>query len=676
MDFIKKAEQDFDYIKNKQASASFFGALSFNGFQTENKTYQQSDGYYSASINGVPKGQKWEKMVQPKIVGKQVEGDLDFGEFEGLLVGECITKLSAYRTNRSMEDKDIFTILQNKATGRKYIYYLAEQLDSTDSEEETVFWKNITPIKNYWLPDGVLNPKYQNSKLPIADADFYDLLGDHFDYINYKDKLYICSGQEYYLGESGYGSILEFDGYNWNSIPAGFCGEIVKTFKPSESVLTEQGLFVDPKYLIDDTEIEFNPSIISTYGDRLAIAGARGNSIQVKIGEWSNPRNFVSNVLNGTNTVVNLTPKDTIRASSFILPSESNNITGMKEFNNSLYISTENGWYVWSLIPSKLSNGSFFELDRIQTDKNAPAGAINQESILTYKNDLLYISNYQIFPEFSKLSIVSNSSGGASSQYRKLTDPIDTFLSYQDFNDSCVGYFKENILVGFSDRLGERKTLMMVPYYDTRNNLFYNYTVIEGIKATSFLTNKRALYYTEKESAYVYKLTPNLYSNIGNKASTSTLTSFIDGFNYKQPRFKSLKTLQEVQILGYFCKNTQITLTLSRKLDFTQDTSSYQDVSNQRSDSLFSFTYTFTEDNSEYDVEQNLGFNDPNYRFGAKYYDEVFTFEKLHDIDLVYNTLVYQIEISTNAYFSLEGCIFKYNEEGDTKATKKTLKKL
>jgi hypothetical protein len=668
-----KATADDNYIKSKQSSASFFGAMSFSGFQTENRTYQQSDGYYSACINGVPKGQRFEKMVQRQIVGKQVEGDLDFGQFEGLLVGQCITKLSAYRRNRSDEDKDIFAILQNKATGRKYIYYLAEQLDSTDSEaSKTVFWKNITPLKNYWLSSGTVNPKYLNAKSSVVDSDFYSLQGQHFGYTNYKDKLYICSGQESYLGESGLGSILEFDGYNWNSISAGKCGEIVKDFKPSESILGEDGNLLDPKYLIDDTELDFNPSIISTYGDRLAISGAVGNSIQVKVGEWSNPRNYVSNVLNGTNTIVNLTPKDTIRPSSFILPSESNNITGMKEFNNSLYISTENGWYVWNLIPAKLSNGSFFELDRLQTDKNAPAGAINQESILTYKNDLLYLSNYQIFPEFSKLGM-TGTGNNTSAQYRKLTSPIDTFLSYQDFDEACIGYFKEQILVGFDDHQGQRKCLMLLPYYDAKGNEFYNYSVLEDLKPTSFLTNKRALYYTEKESGYVYKLVPNLYSSLGGEETTATLTSFIDGFNYKQPRFKSLKTLQEVQILGYFSKNTQLTITFLRKLDVSKDTLS---SSNQVESQLFSVTYTFEEDNFLYDLNQNQGFCDPNYRFGAKYYDDTFLFEKIQDIDLVYNTLVYQIEITGNNYFSLEGCIFRYYEEGDSNSTKKILKKL
>lgn len=668
----KKAIADFDYINSKLKNSGIFGALNFNGFQTENRTYQQSDGYYAVSINGVPKGNKWDKMPQPQIVGNQVEGDIDFADFEGLVVGEAITSLSAYRQNKSREDRDIFVILKRKTDGRKYIYYLAEQLDSTNNaNNKSIFWKNITPLTDFWLPTRLKNPKYQNSKTSIADTEFYNLKGEFFDYVNYKNKLYICSGQENYLGENGYGSILEFDGFVWNSIPTGKAGLIITEVKPDESILDEEGKFIDPKYLIEDSQEEFNPSIISTYGDRLVISGAEANPIQVKVGEWSNPRNFTVNILNGTNTIVNLTPKDTIRCSSFILPAESNNVTGMKEFNNSLYISTENGWYVWSLIPSKLSNGSFFELDRIQTDKYAPAGAINQESILTYKNDLLYISNYQIFPEFSKLTLTGSGSN-VYAQYRKLTQPIDTFLSYQNFDNSCVGYFKEQILIGFDNFEGETKCLMLTPYYDPKGNEFYNYTIIDTLQPTSFLTNKRALYYTQRDTGYVYKLKPNLYSNIDTKPSTATLTSYIDGFNYKSPKFKSIKYLKGVQIIGFFSKGTEISITFSTRLDPNNSSVLNKDDCGK----LFTYTHTFEDENSVYDVSKDLGFSDPNYRFGAKYYDDSYVFEKAQGIDMIYNTLVYQIEIKTNDYFSLEGCIFSFTEEGDSGDNKKTLKLL
>lgn len=638
----------YDKIKSK-SNKSIFGTSSFLSFTSNQKpSDSNTPGIGSICLNALPGGNGLEKFSGYSTVGEHIER-IDLLQYEGLLAGELGETGGEVKAT-------VFKLIRKVGTQNTEFWVL----DSSDN-----VWKLQNPFDDYWIEtterDKKGNTIFKRNDNPKS---VYNFVGDSFSYCVFKGCLYICSGKESLVGSNGVGNLLKFDGYEWNSVLTGNAGFIKNQpeYFNASALDTATQEFKDKNFKLYDGTKPFNPSIVMVFKEKLFISGAISNPLQVKQSEWNNPDNFIDNVL-GFQTAP-LTSKDVARPSSFLVSGGINKINSMDVFNDSIYIGTDKGFYIYQLVNQNLQNGSFFQIDSIQENKFTPAGSVNQQSTIVAMNNLFFLSDYQIQPEFSSFELhIVGTSGKAYASYKKLSDEINNLFSNVDYANACIGTFLSMIMIGCNYN-GQRITIVANPYSDGQDTK-YGYFILDYITPSCFFNNRRGCYFTSTRDGNVYVITPNNHSierkiatlggTIVEETTTAVWQSLWDGYNPKTDNPNSQKTVSAMYIKGYFSKGTKVYITLIK--NNKQDT---QQIPNHRT-----FMYEFTEEDLISKDNSIIGlFDNLLYRYGARYHTKVFAFPQ--DKEIYYQNLAYRIDIVNSNYWYLEEVFFGTTQQGNT----------
>jgi hypothetical protein len=240
----------------------------------------------------------------------------------------------------------------------------------------------------------------------------YNFKGDEFTYIVWNDSLYLCSGQEYFAGSHGYGTVMKYNRLTgWDSVltgKAGLFGD--STYLNRTALTTSVSGYIDDNYRSYDSDKDFNPRYISLFKNRGYIGGADAHPLQIKQSERNNIENYVDNALGIQQPVLNSSDGD--RANSLIIDSGYNKITALTVYNDKLYIGTDKGWWLYNPENITLANGQPFTAYSIQENNFTGAGPIRQYATLNFRNQLYYVADYQAIPEIAYFSTQASARAG------------------------------------------------------------------------------------------------------------------------------------------------------------------------------------------------------------------------------------------------------------------------
>lgn len=633
-----------------------FGNFTWFGFLDGVAPSSVPDGYSLVSFNNNPSGSSLKSPLGYREVGfhNPSLSQIDIEDWEGLITGEFFP---VDQDINLKTETGLFKILKNKQTGETNFWLIDENGE----------WSIRNPIEDYWK-DGKPNPD-------ASVNNFYNFKGTKFTYVVWKNILYLCSGEESFIGSSGEASgLMKFDGNNWDSVLTGHAGFLNnKNTYINKSLYDTNGELVDKKTMLYDSGRKFNPSLICLFKQRLYIAGAKANRLQVKMSERENPDNFIENVLSIPS--VPLSTKDTSRSSSFIIAEGSDFITSMNVYNNSIYIGTNKNFYIYNLVDTNLQDGSFFQIDAITQNNFTPAGPRSSYATTTFSNRLYYVSDYQVIPEISSFELDYNSaSGNPTALYKRLSSDIEDFLPDFEIGNATIGVFGDKILIGLKkkppfsileDEIGNDICLVASPFNFSTTDQRIGFTVLDYIAPTYFYTNNRGCYFVTKDNGKLYKITDgdkgveeDLESGLSIEYPTSVWKSGWTGYNPAKDSSFSLKTLNKIMISGYFSKGTEMYITLQPD-SFCDDDKACKKA--------YVMKHTF---NKEDLLECEDCFEDINLAIGYKnkapYYGTLM-FQLLQGKNMVqYKKISYQIEIVNSRYFLLESISFISTETSRT----------
>lgn len=485
-------------------------------------------------------------------------------------------------------------------------------------------------------------------------SQIYDFKGSEFTFIVWRNSLYLCSGQEYYKGSHGFGTILRFNRLTgWNSVLTGKSGFFEDDIRYLNNSATDYstGKTIDPDYRSYDSATDFNPRFIALFKNRAYIAGTDANPLQIKQSERNNIENFVDNAL-GIQTP-KLTTADGDRPSSLMIDTGYNKITTLTVYNDKLYIGTNKGWWLYTPENISLPDGQPFTAYSIQENNYTGAGPIRPYSTLNFRNRLYYVGNYQVVPEIAYFESQSRSGNGqAIGVYNKVSEPIDSFMSKLDFSESCIGQFQEHTLVSCREEKCNNKGknyCIVFNEFQNQNGSIPSFSVLDYINPNYFFTTKDGCYFTNNDDGDVYKIIPNYYTNEDGLKYTAEYQSGWTGFNPKSDTALSVKRLDRVKISGYFTKGSKLILKIYPKMTKKKDDVIFQSVSEPHT-----FSYDFSVD----DKDDNTLFDNIETRYGASYYDVLLTFPKISDSVITYEVLSYEFQIQNSNFWHIESITF------------------
>lgn len=492
-------------------------------------------------------------------------------------------------------------------------------------------------------------------------STIYDFKGEEFTYIVWNDSLYLCSGQEYFAGSHGFGSIMKYNRLTgWDSVltgKAGLFGD--STYLNRTAISTNSNStnkYIDDNYRSYDSDKDFNPRYIALFKNRGYIGGADAHPLQIKQSERNNIENYVDNTLGIQQPI--LTSSDGDRASSLIIDSGYNKITALTVYNDKLYIGTDKGWWIYSPENVTLANGQPFSAYSIQENNFTGAGPIRQYATLNFRNQLYYIADYQAIPEIAYFSTQVSAKVTSTqyiSVYNKISDPIDTFMAKLDFSQACIGQFQEYTLVSCQEKICgnceiPKKYTIVFSQFQREGGSVTAFSVIDYIFPTNFLTTKNGCYFTNSENGNLYKIVPNFYSNPENTRHDSVWQSYWTGFNPRTDTALSIKQLQQVKVSGYFSQDAVLELEIIPKFTH-KNLNKVGENTNKKHLYKFELTKKDTVDKSLYE--------DINSRYLAPYYDILLNLPKVSLKSIEYETFSYRLTIKNATYWYLESLVFQ-----------------
>lgn len=618
-----------------------FGDAQWFGQVTSYSPTQIPPGNGILCLNASPQGTYLESPLGYTFVGTHLKGQLALEQYEGLIAGE-ICQQGEQGANDNI-DKNIFKIVRKKFPNADGVFETAFFVLGVDGN-----WRDFTPYADTYI-DGELNPEPKIR---------YNFRGEKFDYVVWKNILYICSGEEWFEGSNGSSGLMRFDGQTWDSILTGKAGfpSNQPEFKNKSALDGDENY--PPDFRLYDSTNEFNPSLLCLFQERLFISGAESNPLQVKMSEWNNPDNFVDNVL-GMQTAP-LTSKDTARASSFVVTSGCDKITSLTSFNNEIYVGTDKKVFIYNLNRQTIGENVVFQLESIIQNDYTPAGTVNQYSTVAFQNRLYFLSNYQVVPEFSAFTL--SAAPGASkpySSYEKLSGEIDSLMEKLDISEACIGVYGGSVLIGvnYNDPDGRNNmTIVSAPYLVNNNQVKWAFYILDYIKPTYFYQNNRGCYFTNKEDGELYKITPNRYGvefrdSEGYGEVTypiSTWQSGWTGYNPLKDSSISRKVLDKFVVKGYFSEGTIITISM-----ITEDTCDQKDQTPCFKTTSFEFECVKPDKvGCDKTLTEELT-RDMRYREKAPYYTLNFDIPTSEN-KVTYTSLSYRIHLDNCRYFSIE----------------------
>ena len=660
----KLVESSIETLKNAaNEKIVTFGNFSWLGFLDSVAPSNVPDGYGLVSFNNNPKGTSLESPLGYREVGihNQNINPIKIDEWEGLLTGEFYPVDEKINLKK---ETGMFKILRHKQTGETNFWLL---------NSEGV-WEIRNPFSNYW------SDRINNVDLASRVDTVYNFKGAKFTYVVWKNILYLCSGEENFIGSSGQPSgLMKFDGFLWDSIltgDAGFLGN--KNTFVNKRLYEEDGKPKESDVRLYDSGRAFNPSLTCLFKDRLYIAGAKANPLQVKVSEMNNPDNFVDNVL--TIQSIPLTTKDTARPSSFVIGEGCDFITSMNVYNNAVYIGTNKNFYIYDLVESNLQNGQFFQLDAVVQNNFTPAGPRSSYATTTFANKLYYVSDYQVIPEISCFELqYSGSSGMPIASYRRLSSDIEDFLPDFEISNSTIGIFGDKILIGLKRKnqfelleddkneisIGNDITIVATPFNFSKSDQRLGFTVLDYIAPTYFYTNNTGCYFVNRDNGKLYKITEDIKGvededlqseNLTVEYPTCVWRSGWTGYNPKKDSSFSLKSLEKVLMSGYFSEGTKIYISFLPD-DYCENSPDCGKIK--------TMYYEFTKKDL---IHCEDCFEDTNlstaYKNKAPYYGTlIFKIPTGEKTVITYKKISWQIEIVDSRYFMLETLSFIAKEK-------------
>ncbi len=656
----QRAEQLQKGVTNAQKKLSqkpiAFGNAQWVGFGRSLPYTRMPEGYGILSLNNIPNYGYIEKPFGYRFVGNHLPGQFNSDDWFGLVCGEFCSSFSRSQEEDLEEDTGVFKIVKNKITGETQFWTLSQD----------GLWILTQPYEDYWIT--------QNGNITenVSPQKPYVFKGSQFSYATYKGALYICSGEENLAGSNGKANgLLRWDGQVWDSIDCGKSGfpkNLIKFRNKTAYDANDPKLPpVDPNFRFYDSDADFNPSIVILYKERLLISGDLTNPIQVKLSEWNNPDNFVDNALGIQNTP--LTTADGARASSFILPTDCEAITAMQNFNDSVYIATDKGWYIYNLVQQEAGDNLQFQLDSVIANNYSSAGSPSQYATAAFQNRLYFVADYHVIPEISNYELQFGSSNiRPVAAYRKLTNFIDDFMYNVDLTEACIGIYGDKILVGcnYGRTLGEGNNITIVccPFNLSGKDITWGFTILDYLQPRFFFQNNRGCYFMDYNSGEVYKITPAQFGiqipNINNEADKPTAPNPISiwqtgwtGYDIAKDSSISEKVLNKLLIYGYFSENTKLRIRLISENGFESE-----------SDACGSREWVFEEECLKPDIPQNNEIGelnqvltpDINYLYRAPYYSFNFQFP-VGENYIKYKSLSIIIEVLNSRYFRIENIV-------------------
>lgn len=645
-----------DNYNTVRKDSSTFSNNTWVGLATSIATSNLASKYAVNCLNLVSNYSYIESPLGMTLVSRHKQGDINITDWYGVTGGEFsfeaetdqIANIELSDSDFRQIDRGIFKILRNKDTLNTVFYWL----------NNIGVWEKRQPYSNYYNENGSVNTQKDT-------LQEYSFKGDIFNFVVWKNILYICSGKEEFRSSRGkINGLMKWDGVTWDSIDTGNAGKL-----KLPNTYVDRAIFDNDPNIVDypgknyqyNDDRKFNPSLLQIYKDRIAISGSDVNGLQVKLSEWNNPDNFVDNVLGFTTKP--LTSADSARPSSFIIPNGSDKINSLNIFNDVLYIGTNKTFYQYQLVQQNIGGNVQFQLDALQTNNTTNAGTINQQSVITNQNKLYFISDYQTIPEFSGFQIENTTLGGKPyATYSKFSTIIDDTMSKLDFSKATIGVYADKLLIGCktqNNSLNNNLTLLVTPFLVATNKIDWSYVILDYIQPTVFFQNNRGCYFLNSDDGEMYKITPSKLGvevrSFDNETRESVVTTEIPssvwqtgwtGYDARKVTATSVKQLEEFIISGHFASGTKLVVTLIGEAGCGESV-----------DGLYkSFSHIF-ESSSEAEGIGNsidaLIHRDINNRNGAKYYIQRFKFN--YGADLIkYKKLSVKIAIENSNYFLIE----------------------
>jgi len=557
MQDLKRKEINQRNIQIKQNFKPLnWGEFKWFGFASDYAPSQIPAGHGTTSLNLIPTGTGLEKPFGFGEVGFH-SNDYNPSEWVGVTGGKIELEEPALGFT---SDTNMFKIVRRRSSlggePETKFFFL----------DKTGFWQDYTPRENTYIEDGE-----DNWVLNENATQFYNFKGSIFDYAVWKNVLYICSGEEEFLGSDGRRhGLMVWDGQNWDSIDTGNVGFIRRPqdYK-NKTALDADGNYADASYRLYDAPDEFNPSLITIFKERVLISGAKHNRVQVKLSEWNNPDNFVDNVL-GLQTAI-LETKDTARASSFVISTGINRITSLDAFNDKVYIGSDKGFYIYDLVKQQIDTG-FFQLDALVQNNYTPAGPISNLCSVGFQNKLFFVADFQTIPEISAHVL-----SGEGTTYTKLSSDIDDFMSKLDLTKSCIGIYGEHVLIGA--RVGYEATegindvtIVATPFAVSEGVTKWGFSILNYMQPSFFFQNARGCYVLSSREGSMYRVVPNKFTTeldykdeygqvkLAPQPSATWQTGWT-GLDIRKDSRLAKKRLEKFVVTGYFSEGTVMYIT-------------------------------------------------------------------------------------------------------------------
>lgn len=646
---IKATKAEIDgYKPNKRLS---FGQSTWLGFMRSTAPSQLPAGYGTIALNIYPNATYYEKPLGYAEVGRHITGSINLNDYKGLIAGEIfIESLQPNPALDKQSERGLFKLIKSKSSNETEFYTL----------NNFGIWNLAQPFADYWTVDKDGKPT------PNGKAEKpYQFKGDKFSFVVWKNTLYLCSGKEDFIGSNGKANgLMKWDGSEWDSIDTGKAGFLKNPFRyVNKSAFNSSIDIIEQSYRLYDSSLPFNPSLIVLFKERLLISGAEANPIQVKMSEWNNPDNFVDNVL-GLQTAP-LTSKDSARASSFIISTGSDLINSMNVFNDTIYIGTNKGFFIYTLVQQNIGNNVQFQLDAVTENNYTLAGSTNSYSTVSFQNKLFYLSNYHVIPELSAFELTYRSSASTTpyAAYMKLSDSIDDFMYKVDLTNSCIGVYGDRVLIGCkygNSDLSNNITIMASPFAIDANSIRWGYVVLDYIQPNYFFQNNRGCYFTSDESGRLYKIIPTKFGvevqeqddqgqPLAVQYPASVFQTGWTGYDPAKDSSISEKSLEKLLLFGYFSEGTEI------KVTFIMDKGCEKDTEFNTKTIIYKCTVPDVFDEKDCDLATLMN-TDIGRRYGAKNYAIHWNFPKSEDM-IIYKRLSIRIDIENSRYFMVENMV-------------------
>jgi len=641
---------------SKKGKKIAFGDSLWFGFVSDYSPTQIPAGNGFLSLNIDPRGTYAESSLGITKVGEHLSGDVNIDVYRGLITGEVCYADTDFATD---VDNNIFKIIKSKTPDSDGVYQtLFYVLDANGK------WILQNPYEDYWEK----NPNYDEndpSSIPFIptqkeakDLTPYNFKGEKFDYVVWKNRLYICSGKEDFQGSHGISGLMVWDGKVWNSILCGKAGFIdnIGDYINNSAIDTGLQKYKDENFRLYDSPNDFNPSLITLFKERLFIGGDASNPLQIKMSEWNNPDNFVANVLGMQ--ITPLTTADTARPSSFIVTSGCDRISSLTAFNDQIYIGTDKGMYIYDLIKQDIGDNVIFQLETLVQNNYTPAGPVSQYSTVPFQNRLYYLSDYQVVPEFS--SFVLSTSSGASkpySTYQRLSGDISEFLDGFNIDDSTIGIFEDKVLISvkYGASPDNNMTIVGTPFQSS-DGIKWGYTMVDYINANYFFQNNRATYFVNSEDGELYKIVSGKYGLGDGEYPTAIWQTGWTGYDPAKDSSISKKDLKQFLLKGYFSKGTEIYVTFTpENVDGECAVSKTLSYICQKNEFV-----SCIKDNEESDLIIGLVekmSQKASYRNSAPYYTIHWKIPEDKDNFINYTSVSIRIEIVNSKYFNIESYV-------------------